>query len=202
MRPAGVVLIAAGWLVDGCGGPAEGSAFGEIRSTSAGFSASNTVAPGQELILLFATVTNLTEEPLTLNAVEAETSAESENAAEVVGVRVGRRTGAGRATLGPHALDPPATEADGRCAAQELFDPAGVVVSSGNEWAIAIHVRPRATGIWSLDRIGVVYEQGGEQFRQDIPFAFELPVGPPPGLAFPAEDRPCVTAENLLPGWD
>ena len=188
--------------------PELGTAFGEMRASTAGFDITPRFAPGQELILMFITLRNETDEPLTITRIEA-LEAGSEEAADVVRFAIGPKADGfpgGAYASYPPGLDMGGTRAGGpQCIYQSLREASGFTMPPFSDeptsYFVAVHVRFGSPGTWRLEEQRIFYEQGGRRLYQDIPFTAIIPIEEGVGQELPGDIRPCVTTKTLLPGW-
>lgn len=199
-RAAAAILAAAAFtgcnLSSGGSGPPEGDALASNFETGYGIP---DVRPGQEFIVTLGTLSNETDDPVRVLALEPISDSRLGRILEVGYEIAPRRADLAPVTAGLHVTDPP-VERDGEsCAVQPLVpaeDWTVPVARPGDDVSrgiIATRIVARNEGTARLEGIRVEYEVEGARFFQVIPMVYEIEVrGDAKPLRIPKINRVCL----------
>lgn len=157
------------------------------------------VRPGQEFIVMLGTLSNETDDPVRILALEPISDPGFERVLEVSYEIAPRRADLAPIPGGLHVTDPP-VERDGEsCAVQPLVSPADwtvPVTAPGDDVSrglIATRVVAKNEGTTRLDGIRVEYQAGGGRYFQVVPMVYEIEVRDDARpLRIPTTNRPCL----------
>lgn len=152
---------------------------------------------GQQFVIVFSTLENVSDTPLTIKRIEAGASTNVPRTMKVQRIEVIPRTGIGAfLPMGRYLTHPPVVTRPNKCGVVPVEDPSGYeLIPSDRELRhkaiIAMWMRAVAPGRASTQGQRVIYEQDGNLFEQTMPFSVRVTVkaGVRPLTMEPSERR-------------
>jgi hypothetical protein len=153
------------------------------------------MAPGQEVVDMFASIENSSSDPIELIEITPIAGRGVPEAGEVVDVVLVDSPFLGSL----FNVLPPVMRADGECVLAEMRPVEGYVLEPGEQVMVATHIRALAEGTFELDGRHIVYQQNGETFRQRDPYMFSGTVDSSTDRDLLPEEKRCRGEVTLLP---
>lgn len=160
--------------------------------------------PGEEFLILFSTLRNVSSEPLEVRSVVAAGAEEVSGAAKITHVALLARQGENNLfPQGRYLTIPPVVRAKGRCRVARLSPVASYELTPGERAVVAMVIRAVDEGKARFREQRITYEQGGQRFEQIFPFEVQLEVRRGgEGLHMEKAERSCAHLARPLSSAD
>jgi hypothetical protein len=167
-----------------------GSALDTVRPSRV----TTAMAPHQELVEMFSSVTNKSRSPVVILSVRPVLEEGHSSHAKILSVSVGKSfTGSLYGEL------PPSVEFEGRCLREKLRRPLGYRLEPGKRMMIATRIRAVSAGTFRYKGRIIEYRSQNRRFRQFDPFGFQAHVKRGFKRKVPAAEHRCMGGTSILP---
>jgi hypothetical protein len=178
-------------------------AAGEALAKTNGFSLSISAIPGDQWVLNFPDLDNVSHDPITIKSIVMQ----GVGLTSVVAIKqvwVAPRDKVSTPDWAPGGVFktlPPSIRQLGQCYRQRLVNPANYVIRAGAEPRVAVWMEAVGLGTFTVTGPLVTYVQGGHTYRQFLREGMDGSVHSSGQPLRPngASERACMTPQNELP---